>query len=238
MREAPTGPATSTTLLEQRRLECLVDGFCADLSMAGGQTPPRLLWRGNGLALLVDRSPLCEGHLLLVTEDHDLSFADANLSHDQRTAIEAIRRRYIDFYGQLAIIEHGSGRAESPEQPLRRSCIVHAHWHLFPASADNALKVAEEVGPKATLDGLDELRQYADEPYILIWTDSRLSIHRIEVTPPRQFARQTLASTLNIPAPEWDWAISQNQSTFESIIAQHRAAATFSSLSHDNGTGS
>ncbi|HSC20659.1 MAG TPA: HIT domain-containing protein [Solirubrobacterales bacterium] len=99
-------------------------------SLCGHRKDPLFVRAARGGAIVVDRSPMCPGHLLVVTLDHVSSSED--LGREERAAflrmVEEARDIAARIGGRPAIaIEHGRSPTCGD-----RSCSCHAHVHVVP----------------------------------------------------------------------------------------------------------
>ncbi len=114
--------------------------FCA------ARKDPLLVYEERESLVLVDRAPICEGHLLVVSADHAASVAD--LAPRVRRSFLAGVERAIDLAEAVGsqpafAVEHGRSPTCGD-----RSCSCHAHVHVVPLG---------EIDPKL-LDEFDLLK--------------------------------------------------------------------------------
>lgn len=116
--------------------------FCAPA------TDPWIVARARGGTILVDRAPLCLGHLLVVSDAHAASTADLTAGDRRRfqSTVERARKLAARISGLAAIaVEHG--RSPTCGTPSRE---CHAHVHVFPVGevdANELLSSREPVVP-------------------------------------------------------------------------------------------
>lgn len=172
-----------------------------------GDPHSRILLETTGFAIVVDISPLVEGHLLVVPKKHYLNFAGAMLDHPHE-AVQVIRsaRDWVHrTYGSVALFEHGSTPGESGG-----ACIAHAHVHVLPVAATGLIAVMRRDRLELTVlpdhTGWTEIAD-TPRPYLLC-SDGESSVVTF---PPervrRQYLRSAAAEVLGIPDPQWDWSL-------------------------------
>lgn len=198
------------------RDSCLGSDFCHELAGARdvtfhhiyeGSPPERIIGRGNTLALLADMSPLTWGHLLLVPNDHYVSFGAAMCDHAEEvaTALKQIVPPYAASFGEPVFLEHGSTmRMEGS------ACVTHAHIHLLPLPFRevSALMAQDGLTP-TTLGGLADLEQFGhdDLPYFYCGDATEHQVYAAVQARPRQYLRSVAGRLLGIADPEWDYAV-------------------------------
>ncbi|WP_090097682.1 hypothetical protein [Lentzea jiangxiensis] len=196
--------------------QCDGADFCEEIAGAAdtsfhrfyeGDPPHRRAWSTANFEVLADMSPLVTGHLLLLPRKHYLSFAQVLGDHPGETEelLSDISDRYRRTFGEPLVLEHGSGTDEHTH-----ACITHAHLHLLPAdgTAVDELLIRDEL----LYVDLESITQLGDAP----WPESayflRHHLGRSRVYMPngnqrRQYLRSVVATTLDIPDPEWDYAV-------------------------------
>jgi diadenosine tetraphosphate (Ap4A) HIT family hydrolase len=172
-----------------------------------GNPSTRMIHRSRNLALLADLSPLCVGHLLLVSNYHYYSYAEVCRDHlDEVVGVtEQILRLYSTTFGSPLIFEHGS-----PLNSGGSACISHAHWHFLPISADRVFEVMAKDGLKYTdLNSLSDLTSLADQqvPYFYVGNGEYSRVYNIHRRLPQQYLRSVAGAILGISDPLWDWAL-------------------------------
>lgn len=166
----------------------------------------RVIGRSQNLTLMVDMSPLCVGHLLIVSNRHHLSFAEVVGDHASEVEefSQRVLERYADTFGTPLILEHGSAREMDGS-----SCITHAHWHVLPLELDAVHKAMTNDGLACTeLGGVDDLAAAGQGvPYFYCADQDRRRLYGIGQTMRRQYLRSVAGALLGIPDPEWDYAL-------------------------------
>lgn len=115
--------------------------FCADLD--------QVLWRGDGLYILPDISPLVDGHALICAVRHHPSAADLPTAEARELDLvcERLRSGYLREYGTFAMFEHGRTGHCLRRRPEERIC-HHMHVHVLPLPGD--LVAASGFGQHST----------------------------------------------------------------------------------------
>jgi hypothetical protein len=119
--------------------------------------------------------------------------------------VSHIQSTYVSVYGSCTVVEHGSAM----EVGRQSSCIVHAHWHLFP--------FATQLKDWLNVDGLQEPRVLASAyeiensqeaaPYLFYWDQDEILLYEKVKLPLRQYARSLVGRQFGITPAEWDWAL-------------------------------
>lgn len=101
-----------------------------------------VLWGDDQFYVTLDVSPLVEGHLLLVTNDHVLSTLgtgqDLARIASYKSQIEHVTK--IAFKRKPVFLEHGS------VQQNRDPCIEHAHLHSLPLAREIRAPLQKQLG--------------------------------------------------------------------------------------------
>ena len=192
------------------------EDFCQELTGSAdtsftrtyrGRPESRVIAASNNLTLLADLSPLCVGHLLLVSNYHYYSYAEVCREHLDEVVYVTNRvlELYSSTFGDPAIIEHGSVPGVGGS-----ACISHAHWHFLPISADRISEVMAEDGLRhADLESLDDLAHTAHSraPYYYVASTAYRRLYSIDRLMRQQYLRSVAGMILDIPDPLWDWVI-------------------------------
>jgi diadenosine tetraphosphate (Ap4A) HIT family hydrolase len=183
----------------------------------GRSAPERHLLSTAVATLIPDISPLVEGHLLLVTNRHTLSFA--SLSQSQIDAVskllEHIEQRMEPLYGPIAVLEHGS----TLETRRYGACIDHAHLHILPQESKGLIEdISRHVDSLPTeLSGLGELRSYSKVAYLMCMINRRPFLWRPRSETLSQLLRKVIWDRLR-STEHWDWALPSNPNTIERAL--------------------
>jgi diadenosine tetraphosphate (Ap4A) HIT family hydrolase len=210
---------------------CAGADFCQELSgesdtdfhrTYGGEPPSRIIGRTPHLSVIVDMSPLCVGHLLIVSNQHYLSFA--GVVRDHRTEVEdvvaQVLRSYETTFGGPVVLEHGSS------QDMEGSaCITHAHWHILPLDSEAVHQILINDGLEATeLGGLEDLAAVAagGAPYFYCSDGSNQRMYGVGHKMRKQYLRSVAGQLLGIPDPEWDYVVVIRKDAFTTTMGHVR----------------
>ncbi|MBA9002710.1 hypothetical protein [Thermomonospora cellulosilytica] len=208
---------------------CVGADFCQELAGATdtdfsrtyrGSPPSRIICRGDGLSLLADMSPLTVGHLLVVSDDHYLSFGEVIADHGRRVTdvLDLIIEQYLGTFGEPLMMEHGSSPVMDGS-----ACITHAHIHLLPLRLDDVHRAMTRDGLAATeLSGMIDLRALGERrlPYFLCADRHRHRVYGVAHRMRRQYLRSIAGELLGIPDPEWDYAVVIRKELLEVTLAK------------------
>jgi len=208
-------------------VHCSGADFCQELAgepetefgrVYAGDPPSRIIGRSANLALLADMSPLCAGHLLVVSNRHHLSFAEVVSDHGAE--VEAFTCEIFDQYqrtfGRAIILEHGSADGIDGS-----ACITHAHWHIVPLSFDATDKILRHDGlTSVDLDRLSDLAVAGGRPYFFCADQDVRRLYGVGQAMRRQYLRSVAAALLDIPDPEWDYALVVRKDLLRTTLAR------------------
>jgi diadenosine tetraphosphate (Ap4A) HIT family hydrolase len=195
---------------------CVGADFCQELSgdpntafsrIYLGDPQSRIISRSSNLSLLADMSPLCVGHLLMVSNVHYLSFGE--VIRDHGTEVEHVLNQlfgqYTSTFCEPLILEHGSSKEVDGA-----ACITHAHWHVLPLKLDLVHDaISEDDLPVMDLGTIGDLATLGDQGRAYFYCADRFR-HRVygsNHTLRRQYLRSVAGALLGIPDPEWDYAV-------------------------------
>lgn len=197
------------------RITCDGSDLCEEL---GGslETAFSLVYQGNPvsrticatdrLRIIADLSPLCVGHLLLLPVEHYLSFAQlvSDDSAELLGLLDEIVPRYVDTFGALTILEHGSSL-----DMKSTACISHAHWHLLPIAGGAVHDLILADGLVSTeVPSLDALSSIGPGAYFFCLDNTGLRVYGAETQVRGQYLRSVAGRILGIPDPLWDYSLS------------------------------
>ena len=170
----------------------------------GGDPPSRRLRETARFAVMVDISPLTEGHLLVVPKRHYLNFATAILEHGDEAAqlLDSARAWVQATYGSVTLFEHGS-----TADATGGVCIAHAHVHVLPVEVAQVAAVMRRDGLelRESMDWAEIAR--ARRPYLLCSDGDRSVVAFPAARTRHQYLRSAAGEVLGIPDPEWDWSV-------------------------------
>lgn len=179
----------------------------------------RVLWRGKLLTVLPSLGPVFEDHLLLIPNEHILSFAQS--STPLLKSAQSILLKIQDYFlekGQRRplVFEHGARCLSGTqyEERLQRirsgACTDHAHIHIVPSVPAGPICQQLMQLPSfircINLPSLLDLPGATHDNHVYIITTDDISSHwklfLFEILP-SQLMRQFLFSATG--AVEWDW---------------------------------
>jgi diadenosine tetraphosphate (Ap4A) HIT family hydrolase len=211
------------------RSHCQGADFCQELSGGvntefhrtyGDALQKRIIAQSPNLCVLVDMSPLCVGHLLIVSRDHYLSFAEVLKDHgpEVKDVLERVSHQYRNTFGRVAVLEHGSSSDIDGA-----ACITHAHLHLFPLEADSVHEILFSDGLSYTESAdLEDLVTMAEQgrSYFYVGDSSRHRLYGVGTKMRRQYLRSVAGGLLGIPDPEWDYALVVRKDLFLATMSR------------------
>jgi diadenosine tetraphosphate (Ap4A) HIT family hydrolase len=211
------------------RGHCQGADFCQELSGGvdtefrrtyGADLQNRIIAQSPNLCLLADMSPLCVGHLLLVSRDHYLSFAEVIKDHGSEVedVLDRVLIQYQRTFGRSVVLEHGSSSDIDGA-----ACITHAHWHLLPLGADAVHEIIYTDGlPCIELADLRHLVTMAHQgrSYFFVSDSSRHRLYGVAKSMRRQYLRSVAGELLGIPDPEWDYALVVRKDLFHATMSR------------------
>jgi diadenosine tetraphosphate (Ap4A) HIT family hydrolase len=173
----------------------------------GGNPESRIIWQGRNLSLIADLSPLCVGHLLLVSNHHFYSFAEVCREYSEEVlgTVARVLELYSSAFGEPVILEHGSFAGM-----VGSACISHAHWHILPIPAELVVTRMDADGlDHVDLEGLSGLAFATGEqiPYFYVASAEYHRLYGIGRRMQQQYLRAVAGRILGIPDPQWDWAL-------------------------------
>jgi diadenosine tetraphosphate (Ap4A) HIT family hydrolase len=193
-------------------------GFCAEFARPGGGE--RIITHDGDWVLLPTIGCFVAGYCLLMPIDHVEAIADleAGALHSLEARIEWMRRQVADEFGATIVAEHGPGTCD-----LGASCCAHAHLHLIPVGASDAVTDAYRHigGAPDVLPGLAGLRGLAGRPYLYLSPRSGLHLAWPAAGFPRQFVRRVCADILGIP-DRYDWRDHPFERTMRATLTRLR----------------
>ena len=138
-------------------MECMPDfcPFCNDFRFKQNKyeklpAEESLLFEDDNLYVIVDISPLCKGHILIISNKHYLSFlqADKKVKKEVYKLKTNIINVYKNVYGcDVLFFEHGPSKTNNAG-----GCIDHAHIHCIPYKFDIESDLTKVLGPPINYD--------------------------------------------------------------------------------------
>lgn len=117
------------------------------------------LWKNQSTRVVMDTYPITQGHIMLITNEHFMSSAEAfnqkNIKNDLEGAVNWMSHIYEGY--PLIIFEHGSGvQGQEKVHGCGRLCGPsndHAHIHIMPAMNPRTKEIIsismDEIQPEA-----------------------------------------------------------------------------------------
>jgi diadenosine tetraphosphate (Ap4A) HIT family hydrolase len=168
--------------------------FCPDLRfrmnhIAGLPGAGSVLWTDRLLFTALDLAPVARGHLLVVTAEHHLSFAEAGAAYDDALtrAKDHVTSLFERVYRSPAIfLEHGPARSDGGG-----NCVDHAHLHCVPlrCAGDIATQLESKISSVHVLDRPPS----APHPYLYVETNDKRTFY-FDTTGISQLFRQAILS--------------------------------------------
>ena len=188
-----------------------------------GDPQNRILFETTNLTILVDISPLVEGHLLVAPKKHYLNFANAMMDyrHEAVQVTRTARDWVCQTYGSVALFEHGSTADRSGG-----ACIVHAHIHVLPVAATGLVAVMRR--DELELTALGDITSWTEiaetpRPYLLCSDGERSLVTFPSARVRRQYLRSAAAEMLGIPDPEWDWSLVVRKDLLRNTVRRYKS---------------
>jgi ubiquinone/menaquinone biosynthesis C-methylase UbiE/diadenosine tetraphosphate (Ap4A) HIT family hydrolase len=195
-------------------------------------TAGAIIYGDSDFFVVPDLSPLCDGHVLLVSHLHKTSLSTCS---QMALAIASELYEWLSVccqksFGRSAFgFEHGAARPRAAG-----SCIDHAHLHVLPKLFARIPDLSEKFGPAESTNIL-ELDRYADvQPYLFLCQGRSASgvAYRSNIIP-SQFLRSIMAPLVNVS--EWRWKPSATdphvqakfRSTWTTLCAQLDGATPY-----------
>lgn len=149
-----------------------------------------ILYEDNNLFVTVDISPVCLGHILLITKQHICNFFQTSQSVRKSvvSALDYIKNK-VYMGSTITMFEHGSVRGGESG-----SSVDHAHIHVVPGvynlveNIENDKKYSESY----VIDKNQFLEWREERPYIAIYTGDIIRIFIVEKIE-SQYMRYVLA---------------------------------------------
>lgn len=202
-----------------------------------GDPRSRVLDETHHFAIVVDISPLVEGHLLIVPRKHYLNFGSAMVDYPDEAigALERARDWVRETYGTVALFEHGT----TPDR-AGGACIDHAHVHVLPVAAEALVDVMR--GDDLELETLGDIASWMDiadtsRSYFLC-SDGESLLVAFPVRPVRrQYLRSAAAQVLGMSDPDWDWALFIRKDLLRETVRRYKVASKEPREAHSHERG-
>lgn len=158
----------------------------------------RVLYSTDNLYIAVDISPLCLGHILLITKSHYFNFYELpkEIKEETKIIMKKIRTLFKKIYhSDTLFFEHGSLKSGKAG-----ASVDHAHLHAIPLSF-NFESVVEEVGHPIPCDILSSDFS-KDFSYLYMENLEFKYIYKVDELP-SQYLRKLLGE--KIANQEYNW---------------------------------
>lgn len=174
--------------------------FCKDTRFNNNKlvnlpTEDSILFENDNIYVQVDISPLCLGHILIITNKHYLNFFETSnkIKKDVIKLKENIKKIYRQVYNiDVVFFEHGSAKSG-----YAGASIDHAHLHCIPYKIDINESLNKLLGNPLECDILSSTYQFNNE-FSYIYLESpqdRKIIYKVEKLP-SQFLRRLICEKL------------------------------------------
>ena len=159
--------------------------------LVGLPTIDAILFENDNIYVQVDISPLCIGHILIVTKKHYLNFFETSreIKEDVIRLKKKIKEVYKEVYNSdVLFFEHGSAK-----KGYAGKSIDHAHMHCIPYKYDIRDTLYKLLGENISLDILSVNGFHNEFSYIYLdSTNGSNLIYKVDKLP-SQFLRKILA---------------------------------------------
>lgn len=164
-------------------------------------TEDTILFENENIYVQVDISPLCLGHILIITNDHYLNFFEA--SNEIKKDVIKIKDKIKEIYKQVynagvLFFEHGSAQSG-----YAGASIDHAHLHCIPYKFDISDSLYNLLGEPIKCDILSSYNFNNEFSYIYLESEQNGNlIYKVNKLP-SQFLRRLLSE--NFGDSEYLW---------------------------------
>lgn len=162
--------------------------------MVGLPVEECVLFESDTLYVGVDISPLCRGHVLLITREHYFNFYELpwRIKKEVQKLQNCLRKLYKEIYGKnILFFEHGSNKPGTAG-----SSIDHAHLHCIPFDGDVKETLDVLLGMGVECDILKESEYKNEFSYVYIDDGENKIIYKVENLD-SQFLRRILTEQLH-----------------------------------------
>ncbi len=163
--------------------------------LASLPTNETILFQNENIFVPVDISPICLGHILIVSNKHFLNFYEMpkNIKDDVIKIKENITRLYKEIYNtDVLFFEHGSAKSGHAG-----ASIDHAHLHCVPYRVNIKDTLDEILGEPINCDILSSYNFKNEFSYIYLESkDIGKIIYKVDKLP-SQFLREILSKKLD-----------------------------------------
>ena len=153
-----------------------------------------ILFENNNIYVQVDISPLCIGHILIITKEHYLNFYETSneIKNDTRKVMNSIKKLYRGLYNSDTLFfEHGSA-----ESGYAGASIDHAHLHCVPYNQSINNDLDKLLGESMECDIFEHSTFKNEFSYIYTENSNNKTIYKVEKLP-SQFLRKLMSEKIN-----------------------------------------
>lgn len=153
-----------------------------------------ILFENNNIYVQVDISPLCRGHILIITKEHYLNFYETpdGIKKDTKKIMNTIIKLYRELYNSDTLFfEHGSAKSG-----YAGASIDHAHLHCVPYNNSINNDLDKLLGKAIECDIFAHSTFKNEFSYIYTEKSNNKKIYKVEKLP-SQFLRKLMSEKIN-----------------------------------------
>lgn len=153
-----------------------------------------ILFENNNIYVQVDISPLCRGHILIITKEHYLNFYEKpdGIKKDTKKIMNTIIKLYRELYNSDTLFfEHGSAKSG-----YAGASIDHAHLHCVPYNNSINNDLDKLLGKAIECDIFAHSTFKNEFSYIYTENSNNKKIYKVEKLP-SQFLRKLMSEKIN-----------------------------------------
>lgn len=153
-----------------------------------------ILFENNNIYVQVDISPLCRGHILIITKEHYLNFYETpdGIKKDTKKIMNTIIKLYRELYNSDTLFfEHGSAKSG-----YAGASIDHAHLHCVPYNSSINNDLDKLLGKAIECDIFAHSTFKNEFSYIYTENSNNKKIYKVEKLP-SQFLRKLMSEKIN-----------------------------------------
>lgn len=151
-------------------------------------------FKNNNIYVQVDISPLCRGHILIITKEHYLNFYETpdGIKKDTKKIMNTIIKLYRELYNSDTLFfEHGSAKSG-----YAGASIDHAHLHCVPYNNSINNDLDKLLGKAIECDIFAHSTFKNEFSYIYTENSNNKKIYKVEKLP-SQFLRKLMSEKIN-----------------------------------------
>lgn len=153
-----------------------------------------ILFENNNIYVQVDISPLCRGHILIITKEHYLNFYETpdGIKKDTKKIMNTIIKLHRELYNSDTLFfEHGSAKSG-----YAGASIDHAHLHCVPYNNSINNDLDKLLGKAIECDIFAHSTFKNEFSYIYTENSNNEKIYKVEKLP-SQFLRKLMSEKIN-----------------------------------------